>query len=147
MLKGFLKHRTLGEAEERSLGPELARNLQGGLPAIPLTGFNALLTAYANDCDAAYGFAQLVWSLGGPGDVLLTLSTSGNSSNVLHAVATAKAKEMPVIALTGSGGSLRERADIAICVPSSVTHQIQEYHLPIYHCLCIAVEDVLFEGE
>jgi D-sedoheptulose 7-phosphate isomerase len=144
LLKGFAKRRKLSPADSQHLGEHIAEKLQGGLPAIPLSQFSSLLTAYGNDCDAQYGFAQLVWALGQPGDVLFAISTSGNSKNILHASHVARQKGMKVVALTGAGGALKSFADISICAPSVVTYEIQEFHLPIYHCLCLAVEDVLF---
>lgn len=145
LLKGFQHKRPLREEHVETLGEELASKLEQGLPAIPLTAFPALNTAYGNDVDGEYGFAQLVWALGRPGDTLLALSTSGNSTNVIHALKAARAAGMNTLGLTGeSGGKMKELCTASICVPSSETFRIQEFHLPIYHALCLMVEDALF---
>lgn len=145
LLKGFGHPRTLQEEWAERLGEDLAMNLQGALPTIPLTVFNALGTAYNNDCNAKYTFAQLTWGLGVAGDTLLAISTSGNSDNVLLAVKVAKAKGMLTIGLTGkTGGKLKELVDICICAPATEVFKIQELHLPIYHTLCFMLEDKFF---
>jgi len=145
LLKGFGHARTLPAADEAKLGLELASNLQGALPAIPLPQLAALGTAYSNDCDPAYVFAQLVWGLGKPGDVLLAITTSGNSANVLHAADVARVKGVKVVGLTGAmGGKLKAKCDACICVPEKETFKVQEFHLPIYHCLCLMLEETFF---
>ena len=145
LLKGFGHVRPLKLEWHEKLGDELATNLQGTLPAIPLTIFNALGTAYCNDCNAEYTFAQLTWGLGRPGDVLLAISTSGNSKNVLHALKVAKAKGLYTIGLTGkSGGTIKDMVDVSICVPENEVYKVQELHLPIYHTLCFMLEDAFF---
>jgi len=145
LLKGFDSKRPLDGPWQKKLGEELSQNLQGALPVIPLTGFSALTTAYSNDCDGDYTFAQLVFALGQKPDVLLCISTSGNSKNVLHAAKVAKAKGMRVVALTGeTGGELLGKVDLCICVPSQVVWEVQEMHLPVYHTLCLMLEDALF---
>ena len=122
-----------------------AKNLQCGLPAISLVGETALTTAFANDQASDLAFAQQVLGLGVKGDVLLAITTSGNSANVLHAVKVAKVKELKTIALTGRlGGKVKNLADISICVPADSAHTIQELHLPIYHMLCLAAENEFF---
>jgi len=147
LLKGFSQTRALGPGWREKLGSALADNLQGSLPAVPLPAFTGLLTAFGNDCDPLYSFAQLTWGLGRAGDVLLSISTSGNSRNVLHAVETARAKEMKTVGLTGqNGGALKDMVDLCIRVPATEVYKIQEYHLPVYHCLCLWLEDVLFPG-
>lgn len=123
----------------------LARNLQGALPVIALTGNCALATAYANDAVPVLGFAQQVYGYGTENDTLFGISTSGNSPNVIYAIKTAKAKGMHVIGLTGkSGGCMRELCDVAICVPETETYRIQELHLPVYHSLCLMIEEEFF---
>ncbi len=113
-----------------------------GFPVIPLTGFISFSTAFANDVDPALIFAQLVHVLGRPGDVLVGISTSGNSQNVIHAAQAARARQITTIAMTGeSGGALKEMADICIAVPARSTPDIQEYHLPIYHCISLMLEE------
>ena len=121
------------------------KNLQCALPAITLVGETALTTAFANDQAPDLSFAQQLFGIGKRGDILLAISTSGNSANVVYAVEVAKILGVTSIALTGeSGGKLKTLADIAICVPSKVTYQIQELHLPIYHAICLAAENEFF---
>ena len=142
LLKGFVHKRPLSPKMAEGLPPEIAQNLQWALPAIPLTGFPALNTAFSNDVNPEFIFAQLVYGLGQPGDVLVALSTSGNSRNVCHAAKVARHKGLSVVALTGSkGGALKELADACIAVPADETYLVQEYHLPVYHCLCLMLED------
>ncbi len=127
------------------LGRVLADNLQGALPAICLTGHSSLTTAFMNDANADLVFAQQVNGYGKPGDVFLGISTSGNSKNVLYAAVNAKAKGLKVIGLTGAKESkLMKYADVCIRVPETETYKIQEYHLPVYHCLCLMLEDKFF---
>lgn len=154
LMKGFLLPRRLtGDiaASIRETAPEnadyLLENLQGTLPAVSLVAETALTTAFANDQAADLGFAQQVLGLGSEGDVLLAISTSGNSKNVVYALQVARAKRVTSIALTGKSGGriVREHlADIAIRVPDDETFRIQELHLPVYHMLCIAVENEFF---
>ena len=132
-------------AENRELGSVLAENLQGALPAIALDGHPALSTAYMNDCEPLLCFAQQVNGYGKNGDVFLGISTSGNSKNVLFAATTAHAKGLKVIGLTGAKDSkLKDMSDVCIKVPQTETYMIQELHLPIYHCLCLMLEDRFF---
>jgi len=134
--------------ENAELGTVLAENLQGALPAIALDGHFALSTAYINDCEPLLCFAQQINGYGREGDVFLGISTSGNSKNVLFAAATAHAKGMKVIGLTGAKGSkLESMSDVCIKVPQTETYMIQELHLPVYHCLCLMLEDEFFGGE
>ncbi|HOX07450.1 MAG TPA: SIS domain-containing protein [Planctomycetota bacterium] len=145
LLKGFKLKRPLAAAARRRLAPELGENLQGALPAIPLTGFPAFSTAFANDVDPHLIFAQLVWALGQPGDVLLGISTSGNALNVRRAAEAARARRMTVIALTGrTGGELRRLADVCIRTPGADTAEVQQHHLPVYHALSLMLEDEFF---
>jgi len=115
-----------------------------GLPAIALTTDTSFLTAFANDCGFEGVFARQVEALGRPGDVLIGISTSGNSVNVIRAVEAGRAASMHIIALTGSSGRLAGMADIAVMVPSEDTQHIQEAHLGIEHLLCYLVERYLF---
>lgn len=132
-------------AENQELGAVLAENLQGALPAIALDGHLALSTAYMNDCEPLLCFAQQVNGYGKFGDVFLGISTSGNSKNVLYAATTAHAKGMKVIGLTGAKDSkLKDISDVCIKAPQTETYMIQELHLPIYHCLCLMLEDKFF---
>lgn len=145
LLKGFLSPRRItGELREK-LGNALADKLQAGLPAIPLTGFPAFHSAFANDCDSEFSYAQLVLALGQPCDVLVGISTSGNARNVCHAAETAKALGLRTIALTGNtGGRLAQIAENSIIAPAKTVYLIQELHIPIYHCLSLMLEDAFF---
>jgi D-sedoheptulose 7-phosphate isomerase len=146
LLKGFMHPRKLSAAKNPELPEDLLNRLQWALPAIPLTGFPAFATAFANDVEPGLIFAQLVLGLGKPGDVLVGISTSGNSKNVCHAARVARARGIKVVALTGeSGGNLKGIADVCIAVPATRTPQVQEYHLPIYHCLSLMLEDAWAE--
>lgn len=132
------------EADEE-MGSVLAENLQGALPTIALDGHPALSTAYMNDCEPLLCFAQQVNGYGKEGDVFLGISTSGNSKNVLYAATTARAKGMKVIGLTGSKKSkLEQMSDVCIKAPQTETYMIQELHLPVYHCLCLMLEEEFF---
>ena len=126
-------------------GAYLCENLQYALPAISLVSETALATAYSNDNAADLYFAQQVWGHGMKNDILLGITTSGNSKNVLYACQVARYKAMKTIALTGrEGGKIKNQADICIIIPEQETYRIQEYHLPVYHALCAAVENEFF---
>ena len=143
--KVFGDHAAALKAIDPELGQVLADNLQGALPAICLTGHSSLTTAFMNDANADLVFAQQVNGYGKPGDVFLGISTSGNSKNVLYAAVNAKAKGLKVIGLTGAKESkLMKYADVCIRVPETETYKIQEYHLPVYHCLCLMLEEKFF---
>ena len=152
LMKSFVKKRRLPEefiSGIENIDSEIAKYLvpylQPGLPAISLSGHASLNTATINDIDGNITFAQQVYGYGKEGDVFLGISTSGNSKNVLYAAVTAKARKMKIIALTGgSGGSLKHHADVSIVVPETETYKIQELHLPVYHCLCLMLEDRFF---
>ena len=132
-------------AENKELGSVLAESLQGALPALALDGHPALSTAYMNDCEPLLCFAQQVNGYGNTGDVFWGISTSGNSKNVLYAATTAHAKGMKVIGLTGAKNSkLEQMSDVCIKVPRTETYMIQELHLPVYHCLCLMLEEGFF---
>lgn len=137
------------KAIDPEMGGYLADNLQGALPAIALTGHSALSTAFMNDSESVLVFAQQVNGYGKAGDVLLGISTSGNSKNVIYAAITAKARGLKVIGLTGEKESrLSKLADCCIQVPETETYKVQEMHLPVYHCLCMMLEEKFFgEGE
>lgn len=153
LMKGFKLPRKSDSAfkkrlfeEDEELGLVLAENLQGALPAIALDGHPALSTAYMNDCEPLLCFAQQVNGYGKRGDVFLGVSTSGNSKNILYAAVTAHAKGLKVIGLTGKKDSkLSDKADICIQVPQTETYMIQELHLPVYHCLCLMLEERFFK--
>ena len=152
LMKEFkLKRRVYREQAERmreissELGDVLADSLQGALPAISLTGHSSLTTAFMNDSEPELIFAQQVNGYGMPGDVYLGISTSGNSKNVLYAAVTAKSKGLKVIGLTGQReNQLMRYADVCIRVPEIETYKIQELHLPVYHCLCMMLEEKFF---
>ncbi len=152
LMKGFVKPRKLGKemadkliAVDGEMGQALADKLQGALPAIALVDHVALSTAYLNDMDPLLGFAQQLNGYGEEGDVFLGISTSGNSKNVLYACTVAKAKGMKVIGLTGrDGGRLREMSDVAVVVLEEETYKIQELHLPVYHGVCLMLEERFF---
>jgi D-sedoheptulose 7-phosphate isomerase len=152
LMKEFkLKRRVYQEQAEEmrkissELGEVLAENLQGALPAISLTGHSSLTTAFMNDSEPELIFAQQVNGYGKPGDVYLGISTSGNSKNVLYAAVTAKSKGLKVIGLTGQRENrLMNYADVCIRVPETETYKIQELHLPVYHCLCMMLEDYFY---
>lgn len=153
LMKGFVKKREIPKTmQERllgldqELGKQLANGLQSSLRAIAITGHAGLSTAFANDVDPEMIYAQQVNGYGDEGDVLLAISTSGNSKNLIYAALTARAKDMPVVLLSGKdGGKLRAIADVSIVVPNQKTYQIQELHLPIYHALCLQLEDKFFK--
>ena len=153
LMKGFVKKREIPKTmQERllgldqELGKQLANGLQSSLRAIAITGHAGLSTAFANDVDPEMTYAQQVNGYGDEGDVLLAISTSGNSKNLIYAALTARAKDMPVVLLSGKdGGKLRAIADVSIVVPNQKTYQIQELHLPIYHALCLHLEDKSFK--
>lgn len=152
LMKGFENPRKLKDTEidklkdvNYELGEVLGKHLQGSLPAMALDGHFALSTAYMNDCEPLLCFAQQVNGYGKEGDVFLGISTSGNSKNILYAATVAKAKGMKVIGLTGANDSkLSEMADVTIRSSHTRTYMIQEHHLPIYHCLCLMLEDRFF---
>lgn len=154
LMKGFKLARKLPDdfaaklaAVDGKRGAELAEKLQGGLPAIALDGHQGLNTAFINDVQGGglLVYAQQVNGYGREGDVFLGISTSGNSKNVMYATVVARAKGMKVIGLTGAnGGELASVADVAIKVPSVETYMIQELHLPVYHTLCLMLEERFF---
>ena len=152
LMKGFENPRKLSQeyknrliSVDEEMGAKLADNLQGALPAIALDGHSALSTAYMNDCEPLLCFAQQVNGFGNINDVFLGISTSGNSKNILYAATVAKAKGMKVVALTGVKDSrLSTLADVTIRSSQTRTYMIQEHHLPIYHCLCLMLEDRFF---
>ena len=145
LLKKFRKHRDIDSAIAAKLPPELVAKLEGALSAVSLVSMSGILTAFANDVAWETAFAQQVYGLGNPGDVLIALSTSGNSANCVNAALVAKAKGLKVISMTGvGGGKLSDLADAVIKVPETETYKIQELHLPIYHALCAELEGALF---
>ena len=152
LMKGFLKKRPLDGSKMEEMkrncnlvNDEMLEKLQGGLPAIAIPSITALNSAFCNDVDPELVYAQPLMSLAKENDILIGISTSGNSKNVFGAVKVAKALGIKVISLTGkTGGKLKDTADICICAPETETFKIQELHLPIYHYLCAAVEEHFF---
>lgn len=148
LMKSFEMKRPVSKEIEESLhtidnerGSYLAAHLQQGLPAISLTAHTALITAFANDVDADLIFAQQVAGYGKEKDLLIAISSSGNSRNVLDACIVARAKKLHVIGLTGeTGGKMKSLCDTLINVPGKRTAFVQELHLPVYHLLCMVVE-------
>ena len=151
LMKSFKKCRPLSSDYTAALkkcgdlGETLCANLESGLPAVSLCGHPSLTTAYMNDKNPDFTFAQQVNVWGKAGDVLVTLSTSGNSKNCVYAAHVAKVKGMNVVFLGGgTGGKLKEIADASIVVPEKETFKVQELHLPVYHCLCAMLEEEFF---
>ena len=146
--KIFSEQASALKAIDPELGQVLADNLQGALPAISLTGHPSLQTAYMNDAVPELVFAQQVNGYGKSGDIFLGISTSGNSKNVLYAAVNARALGLKVIGLTGAKeNKLMKYADVCIRVPETETYKIQEFHLPVYHCLCLMLEQHFFDQE
>ena len=145
LLKGFIRRRELTLEQKQGLSPELAAGLQQALPAIPLGSFQALNTAFLNDVNGEFSFAQLVQALGSAGDVLVGISTSGRAKNVCYAFEVAAARGIGRIALSGASEScLSDLASVTIHVPETETYKVQELHLPIYHSLCLMLEANFF---
>lgn len=137
--------REAAESADPEMGRILGEGLQQGLPAIALSAHTALGTAWMNDCDPALVFAQQVAGYGRPGDVLLGITTSGNSLNIRYAAVAARAAGLKVLSLTGApGGKIAALSDVCIHVPATETFKVQELHLPVYHCLCLMLEERFF---
>lgn len=148
LMKKFRRPRAIDADIAAKLPSELSAKIEGSLPAVSLVSMSGILTAFANDVAWETAFAQQAYGLGQKGDVLIALSTSGNSANCVNAALVARAKGMKVVALTGAdGGKLAELADAAIRVPETETYKVQELHLPVYHALCAALEAELFREE
>lgn len=147
LMKGFMKKRTLGEFDRMAIGDErLSDNLQGALPAISLVSQTSLSTAFMNDVEPDMVFAQQVYGYKGENNVLIGITTSGNSKNVVNAVKIANAFKMNTIGMTGeSGGMLKNLCTVTLRAPAKQVYRVQEYHLPIYHALCAMVESEFFE--
>ena len=153
LMKSFMLRRPIEDSFRQALlkadpehGNEIADQLQGALPAIALTQENALLSAYANDASPVLVYAQQVYGYGRLGDILLCISTSGNSRNIVNAAVVAKAKGLYTMALTGKKPSqLSSLCDLAIQVPETEPYKVQDLHLPVYHCLCAVLEQEFFD--
>ncbi len=156
LMKGFVKKRNISSELKKELircdsarGERLSQCLQQGFPVIALHNHQGLNTAFLNDVPNSSDllFAEQVLNYGQTGDVLLCISTSGNSENIINAAVVAKSKKLKTICLTGiSGGLLSKISDLTIFAPASKTFEIQELHLPIYHCLCLMIESHFFEN-
>ena len=145
LLKKFKKHRDIPEGLAAKLRPELVSRLEGSLPAVSLVSMSGIMPAFANDVAWETAFAQQVLGLAKPEDVLIALSTSGNSANCVAAAEVMKAIGGGTVAVTGEKESrLSEICDASIRVPETETYKVQELHLPVYHALCAAVEEELF---
>lgn len=154
LMKGFEHKRPLDNNLKQKLitlserGSHLADKLQQGLPVISLSAHDALMTAVANDTDPDLIFAQQVIAYGKPEDVLLAISTSGNSANVIDAIITAKALDLKVVGMTGkAGGRMAALCNITIRVPESRTSYVQELHFPVYHAICMMIENHFFRKQ
>ncbi len=153
LMKGFLVKRRLPKEDEdrfRMYGADetMISNIVEALPAVSLTSHISFLMAFCNDNSAEDMFAQQLYVLGNPGDMLWAISTSGNSANVIKAAIVAKAKGIKIIGMTGGGGGkLAEYSDVLLDVPSDITARIQEMHIPIYHTLCAMLESHFFAAK
>lgn len=153
LMKGFILPRKLTvEMSDKLIsvdavrGAALSAKLQQGLPAVALSSHQSLNTAFMNDVDGNLMYAQQLSVLGNPGDVFLGISTSGNAANIYDACVVAKAKNIKIVALSGkTGGRLKSIADVSMIMPCNETYQIQELHLPVYHCLCLMLEAHFFQ--
>lgn len=142
LMKGFLKQRRV---TDKAVPEDMRRNLQGSLPAISLPSQCGILSAFINDVDPDMMYAQLAYGYAKPCDMLIGLSTSGNSKNVVNAVKVAKAMGAKTLSLTGAGESIMsEISDVTVRVPETETYKVQELHLPVYHYLCARVEDFFY---
>lgn len=150
LMKNFCLKRPVDPVSAKKIrqaegGEALLAGLQGAIPAISLGSHTALMTALCNDGDPNMAYAQQVYGYGTEKDVLIALSTSGNAQNVVNAARVARALGLCVISLTGqNGGALKDCSDICLCLPESETYKIQELTLPIYHALCLGLEQAVF---
>lgn len=155
LMKSFIRERPLPIELRNRLSecfpaeaPYYIAHLQSGIPCASLVSEISLLSAYSNDCEPELVYAQQLVGQGTSGDALLAISTSGNSKNVLHAARIARAMDIHVLGLTGqNGGKLRGLSEILMNVPAASPYQVQEYHLPIYHAICLALEAELFDTD
>ena len=152
LMKSFESARPLDDSLKNRLieisvnrGKTLAEKLEHGLPAISLSAHNSLTTAIANDMDACLVFAQQVIGYGMERDVLIAISTSGNSKNVVDACITARALNLTVIGITGkTGGKMKQYCDVLVKVPETRTAYVQELHLPVLHTICNMIENYFY---
>lgn len=142
LMKGFMLKRTV---TDESIPSELRKNLQGALPAISLPSQSAILSAFINDVEPEMMYAQLVYGYATDRDLIIGISTSGNSKNIVNAVKVAKSVGAKTLSLTGKSESiLSEISDVTVKVPETETFKVQEYHLPVYHYLCAETEKYFF---
>lgn len=142
LMKGFMLKRPV--TDER-IPEHLRKNLQGALPAISLPSQSAILSAFINDVEPDMMYAQLVYGYARGNDLVIGLSTSGNSKNVVNAMEVAKCVGAKTLALTGEKESrLSEICDVTVRVPETETYKVQELHLPVYHFLCAQTEQFMF---
>lgn len=146
LMKSFCLHRPPPEEFVKAVGdPYIHENLEHSLRAVSLCGHVSLSTAFANDVAPDLVFAQQVYGWSRPGDVLWGISTSGNSKNVMYALKVARAKGVASLGMTGQGGgAMAEVCDVCIRVPEAETYKVQELHLPVYHTLCLMLEQHFF---
>lgn len=143
LMKGFLKKR---EVTDNRISEDLRKNLQGALPAISLPSQSAILSAFINDVEPDMMYAQLVYGYAKENDLVIGISTSGNSKNIVNAIEVARCMGVKTLSLTGRNESkLSDISDVAICVPETETYKVQELHLPVYHYLCAEVEKEIFK--
>jgi D-sedoheptulose 7-phosphate isomerase len=155
LMKSFKLKRPVTDAQREALvaafpvdGTYLAGHLQRGIRAISLVSQSSLSSAFINDVAPDMVFAQQVFGYGSAGDVLLAISTSGNSKNVVNACKVAHTFGIGTIGMTGEhGGKLMEICDVTIRVPACETFRVQEYHLPVYHTLCAMLEMDMFSTD
>ena len=143
LMKSFMLKR---EVEDKRIPVGIRCRLQGALPAISLVSQSGVLSAFINDVDPDMMYAQLVYGYGREGDLLICLSTSGNSKNCVNAAEVAKSIGVKVLSLTGEKESrLSQLSDCTVKVPDTETFKVQEYHLPVYHFLCSMTEKYFFK--
>ena len=149
LVKSFVLKRALDTSfAERVNDEELLCNLQGALPAFALVENTALATAFSNDCTAEYVFAQQVYAYARHLDCVWGISTSGNAKNVIYALQTGKGRGVVTLGLTGyDGGEMKNLCDVCICVPETETFKVQELHVPVYHAICLALEEYFWENQ
>lgn len=142
LMKGFVSKRPVTDAR---IPKPLREKLQGALPAISLPSQSAILTAFINDIEPDMMYAQLVYGYATDKDLVIGLSTSGNSKNVVNALEVARCLGAKTLSFTGRNPSkMSALSDVTIQAPGTETYKIQEYHLPIYHYLCMKVEEAMF---
>lgn len=142
LMKGF---KLLRKVEDECISPDLREYLQGALPAISLCSHEGLISAFANDVKPDMVYAQQVYGYAKPEDLVIGLSTSGNSANVVNAIRVANDMGVKTVGMTGAGGGkIADIATVTIKAPATETYKIQEYHLPIYHFLCAETERAFF---